>query len=263
MESVKSFKEYLAHLRDKGKQISKDVYGGCYLIFGVYSLIMSLVCLAMGQQTMTVVNGVIAIWLFISIGLLFLIKNTKWAMFNTIFFFTGVMVYFLFSGGADGFSIIWMFMVPTAGMYFLGLYYGSIATILVGVALSVYMWTPLHRYGYQYTQEYLIRFPMVYWALAGVCCIILVKINSYEDEQNLLLQKMEEANKAKSNFLANMSHEIRTPMNAIMGLCELSLQEELTESVRENCQNVQTRHLTFVLIIRCQLTKVRLRKPKR
>ena len=170
-------------------------------------------------------------------------------MFNTITFFTGVMAYFLFTGGADGFSIIWMFMVPTAGMYFLGLYHGSIATILVGIILSVYMWTPLHKYGYQYTQEYLIRFPMVYWALAGVCMIIFMKINNYEDEQNLLLQKMEEANRAKSNFLANMSHEIRTPMNAIMGMSELSLQEELSESVRENCENVQSSSRNLLGII--------------
>ena len=106
MEEIKSFKEYLGHLRDKGRQISKDVYGGCYLIFGIYSLIMCFVCMAMGQHTMTIVNGVIAFWLFVSTALLFFIKNTRWAMCNTIVFFTGVMVYFLFTGGADGFSII-------------------------------------------------------------------------------------------------------------------------------------------------------------
>ena len=124
MEERRGFKEYLGHLRDKGRQIGRDVYVGCYLIFGIYSLIMSFVCVATGQHTMTIVNGVIATWLFICIGLLFIIKDTKWAMFNTVIFFTGVMVYFLFTGGVDGFSIIWMFMVPTAGMYFLGLYYG-------------------------------------------------------------------------------------------------------------------------------------------
>lgn len=51
---------------------------------------------------------------------------------------------------------------------------------------------------------------------------------------------MDEANKAKSNFLANMSHEIRTPMNAIMGMCELSLQEDLSEHLRENCENIRS-----------------------
>ena len=61
MEGIRSFKEYLTHLRNKGKQVTKDVYVVCYLIFGVYSLIMCFVCLAMGQYMMTIVNGVIAL----------------------------------------------------------------------------------------------------------------------------------------------------------------------------------------------------------
>ncbi|MHC6225467.1 transporter substrate-binding domain-containing protein [Pseudomonas sp. X10] len=35
----------------------------------------------------------------------------------------------------------------------------------------------------------------------------------------------EQANQAKSTFLATMSHEIRTPMNAVIGLLELSLED--------------------------------------
>ena len=38
---------------------------------------------------------------------------------------------------------------------------------------------------------------------------------------------------AKTEFLANMSHEIRTPMNGILGMIELCLDEDISESVRK------------------------------
>jgi len=43
------------------------------------------------------------------------------------------------------------------------------------------------------------------------------------EEQKLMLDVAEQANKAKSVFLANMSHEIRTPMNAIIGMTSIGM----------------------------------------
>lgn len=59
----------------------------------------------------------------------------------------------------------------------------------------------------------------------------------------------EEANKAKSVFLSTMSHEIRTPMNAIVGMTEVALREEMSDTVRKCLKTVQSSSFGLLTLI--------------
>lgn len=58
--------------------------------------------------------------------------------------------------------------------------------------------------------------------------LIAAQKEELEDRQKMLLEAVEEANranKAKTDFFSNMTHDIRTPMNAIMGFSRLAMEE--------------------------------------
>jgi signal transduction histidine kinase/DNA-binding response OmpR family regulator/HPt (histidine-containing phosphotransfer) domain-containing protein len=64
------------------------------------------------------------------------------------------------------------------------------------------------------------------------------------------LNVAQKANDAKSDFLANMSHEMRTPLNAIIGLSDLTLENEgLSEESYANIEKISTAGQTLLATV--------------
>ncbi|MDP4164275.1 MAG: ATP-binding protein, partial [Bacillota bacterium] len=76
-----------------------------------------------------------------------------------------------------------------------------------------------------------------------------VKLEKTVVELNKAKLIAEEATKAKSSFLANMSHEIRTPLNGIIGMAELILMDELSDTQRDRLSDLKTSSESLLEII--------------
>lgn len=234
---------------DASKLDSKSLYI-CCLIFEVVAIFMTFINIISKETVMTYVTAGISIWIAFSVIGYKILKKKTVLIVSILLCAYVAMMYFLISGGVDGFSILWLLLVPQATMYFFSLYYGGAVSILLGVSIILYMWTPLSEIGYSYSETYVLRFPILYFFSLMLSMVIKYRIFYFRQQQNILIEKAEYANRTKSEFLANMSHEIRTPMNAIIGMCELILREEtISESVRENCFNIQSSGRSLLAII--------------
>lgn len=66
---------------------------------------------------------------------------------------------------------------------------------------------------------------------------------------NSAMEAANAANETKSSFLANMSHEIRTPINAVIGMNEMILREDVSDTVRDYSQDISVASRSLIGII--------------
>ncbi len=221
----------------------------CCLLITIFASIMCVLNICTNHITMAVITGILALYFFVNIILFYIYKMHLQFFISMMIGAYALMMYFLISGGVDGFSILWLLVVPPAVQYCFSSYYGGCFSLFLGISVAIYLWTPLHELGYAYSQTYRMRFPIVYFFMNFLCCVIQYRIDKYRQRQEMLIEHLEYANRTKSDFLANMSHEIRTPMNAIIGMCELILRDDINERVRENGFNIQNSGRSLLAII--------------
>ncbi len=245
-----TIKRSINRIDENSKKVDGKTAHVCALILLIVSAFMTIVNIITGETTMAWVTGGAAVWLLICEGVYSLTKKPTLFVMMMFMALYGLCIYFMVNGGVEGFSLLWLLLVPPALSYFFGIFYGGGFGLFLAVSVFIYMWTPLHTYGYPYSPTYITRFPIIYFFDLLLCLVIQVRILEYSLRQSELIATVKEADRSKSDFLANMSHEIRTPMNAIIGMCELILREHrISDTVRENCFNIQSSGKSLLSII--------------
>lgn len=90
----------------------------------------------------------------------------------------------------------------------------------------------------------------------------ILKEKKKDIEIDELKDKLDDANKFKTNLLANMSHEIRTPIHAIIGFSEMVAKQDISEDVKGQIDMIKESSYSLLAIINDVLDLSKLESKK-
>lgn len=182
---------FIASLTDDTRRI-KNQFIWIYVILAAVSIYMSIVNL-ITSKTMLMYSTLIFALLCVTNILLasFSARGVRISSVLLAVEVVGLFVFFIVSGTPEGFSAIWICLVPSSGML---LYQRKNGSILCGVMFLVLMFFFRTSVGqgllqYQYTESFMLRFPMLYLAFFAISFFLeTVRSLTYDKMQALQLQ---------------------------------------------------------------------------
>lgn len=94
--------------------------------------------------------------------------------------------YFIYSGGTEGFSVIWLCIFPIISYMIFHSPLSSIFNILICLMVYISFLTPIYNFlGYEYTNAFRFRFPVV--MTFSAICSSLAELIRYQTQKRLII----------------------------------------------------------------------------
>jgi len=174
-----------------------------YALLGVVSLIMAILNFITKKNLICWTTLAFTFGCAINLGLELINSKTKvigWILF--ILEVIGLFTSFLISGNPDGFSALWILMIPSFGLLMFKRKMGSVFSLLMFLVLIAFLWTPLGdiTLQYDYGNTFKMRFPILYIAFFALAFF-------FETVRSTISHEMQEA---RDRFFYLYSHDALT-----------------------------------------------------
>ena len=171
------------------KKTRKVFSVGTYAVLCIVSLVMTIMNIYTNKGFLTICTG--AFSALCALNLIFTLINDVLAVIGRVFFaieVTAMFTFFLVSGIPEGFSAIWICMLPSLGMLFFNKYVCSALCTAMFAILAFLLWSPSgNEYlMYEYTDTFKMRFPVLFVAFFFVAFLLeTLRSNAYKERDKL------------------------------------------------------------------------------
>ncbi len=187
-----------------------------FLLLGCVAAVMAVLNLVTHRGVLASVTGAFSALCFLNFGIVQLGRGRNGGMTLVSFLFMlellAMFTFFIISGNPDGFSCIWIALLPACGMLFFG---RKRATVLCAAMLAIllfFFWTPTGRalLQYEYGKTFMLRFPLLFVAFFALFFLL----ETIRDATQRELDRLREKYKRRS------AHDYLTDMLNRQGLEE-------------------------------------------
>ena len=150
---------------DKRKKLQ---YIGIFFLFFIISTFMTILNIITNKGFLTVATAVFSV--LCAVDFFLVRKGGKSGMTVASVLFSveivALFTFFLISGNPDGFSALWIAMLPACGMLLFGRKRAAILSSVMFAILVFFFWVPAGRslLQYEYNKTFMMRFPIFYLA---------------------------------------------------------------------------------------------------
>lgn len=146
-----------------------------YAVLNIISSVMTLANILTHKRTLTLVTLLFAV-ICASVFALLLLRKISLTLARAAFVAScfPMLTYFIISGSPDGFSILWICMLPACGLLVFGRVTGSFLCLSMFVELIFLLLTPLGQSFvlYAYSETFKMRFPLLFLAFYGASLML-------------------------------------------------------------------------------------------
>lgn len=200
--------------KDLPEYIQKKNYQmTCFICAAITIEGFVLSAISMIDSNLKVVIGTLAYTLLMFATLIYTRKTKKLNFFyiSASIMVTCLTMWFLYSGGTEGFGIIWITVIPLFAIYLIPFKGFVVLNSVVQIFLMVGLWSPLRHTSlvYDFSEAFSTRFPLVYLFQFAFSVFLKRRIHMTESElveqKNILANEIKQATLIQKTFFQQES----------------------------------------------------------